>query len=133
MPKRKAGSEPMPEIVWPTSKPRYFYNLGSATPPVTGYDKKGRRIVVRQYEQYFNFEDDKIEKVMKMWVKETDSLASVFSKIEKHMGCEVALYQIIKKKTYKVDRNDPDGLNFGCDVHVKRVVDENVKPVVEEN
>lgn len=126
----------MPEIVWPTSKPRYFFNLGSATPPGPLFDKRGRRILVPRYDHVFYAEDDKFEKVLKMWVKKTDSLASVYSKIEEHMGCEVALYQSIKKKTYKLDRNDTsdDGINFGWPVHVKRVVvDVDVKCVVEEN
>jgi hypothetical protein len=116
--KRKASPEPAPK---PAPKPRRFIGLGSATP--TALDDRGRRILVRRYDLVFYAFEDDIEKVLGLEVKETDSLGSVYSKIEGHMGCEVELYQTIKKNTYKLDRDDTpdDCIDFACPVHVKRV------------
>ena len=113
MQKRKASPEPAP-------KGNRSYWLGTVTP--TPY-KVPRCIVV------FGTEDDD---VLSMWVKDTDSIAAVYSKIKEHMGFDVELYQTYKKKTYLLNPNElvedseGFGLHMGCRVHVKRAA-----PVVE--
>ena len=113
MQKRKASPEPAP-------KGNRSYWLGTVTP--TPY-KVPRCIVV------FGTEDDD---VLSMRVKDTDSIAAVYSKIKEHMGFDVELYQTYKKKTYLLNPNElvedseGFGLHMGCRVHVKRAA-----PVVE--
>lgn len=122
----KASPEPAP-------KQRRIFYLGSAT-LASGVDgaagamgSAARRVCVPRCDVVFYTEDDN---VLRLWVKETDSIACVYSKIEKHMGFDVELSQTIKKKSYKLDPSklvgDDDGMDFAYPVHVKRAA-----PVVE--
>ena len=113
MQKRKASPKPAP-------KGRRVYFLDSVSPLYRG---------VPRCEVVFDTEDDD---VLRLWVKDTDSIAAVYSKIKEHMGCDVELYQTFKKKTYLLNPNElvkdseGFGLHMGCRVNVKRAA-----PVVE--
>ena len=113
MQKRKASPEPAP-------KGNRLYLLGEVTP--TPY-------CVSRCDVVFFTED---EDVLRLWVKDTDSIAAVYSKIKEHMGFDVELYQTYKKKTYLLNPNElvedseGFGLHMGCRVLVKRAA-----PVVE--
>ena len=113
MQKRKASPEPAP-------KGNRFYWLGTVTP--TPYK-------VPRCDVVFDTEDGD---VLRFWVKGTDSIAAVYSKIKEHMGFDVELYQTYKKKTYLINPNElvedseGFGMHMGCRVLVKRAA-----PVVE--
>ena len=113
MQKRKASPEAAP-------KGNRLYLLGEVTP--TPY-------CVSRCDVVFFTED---EDVLRLWVKDTDSIAAVYSKIKEHMGFDVELYQTYKKKTYLLNPNElvedseGFGLHMGCRVNVKRAA-----PVVE--